>query len=131
MVDTNSHILAELIGLNEKMARLIDLMIETQDSHASFSYQPWAMRMSQEFVCAQDMNGDNEIFGHTFYIDDLERYPAMLVPVRHRVESLFKLPDQGAEHFKVLKAVSPRDYVKTLTDARDRKAFQFIFGLEP
>lgn len=129
-MDTNSQILAELIAVNEKLARLIDMQIETQIANSSFSYQPWAMRMSQEFVCAQDMNGDNEIFGHTFYLDDLDRYPSILAPVRNRVESFFKLPDQGAEKFKILKAVSPTDYVKTLTDNRDRVAFKFIFGLE-
>lgn len=116
--------------MNERLARLIDLTVETQISHSSFDYQPWAMRMSQEFVCAQDMNGDDQIFGHTFYIDDLDRYPGILAPVRHKVENLFKLPDQGALQFQTLKAIKPAEYLTSLTDSRDVKAFKFIFGLE-
>ena len=95
-----------------------------------YNYQPWAMRMSQEYFTMQDSDGDGEVFGHTFYIDDLDKYPQMLMTATNDLKKKIEIQSLGNNDFPFIKAVSPRDYYNNLTDERDQKAVAFIFRLD-
>lgn len=87
------------------------------------TYTPWAMKVNTEYYAQQDLDGDQQIFGHDICIAELDKYPPSL---RGLVQTL----ERAIAENRIV-AIPAASYINFIRDPRDIAAVVKIFGLTP